>query len=152
MKTIMRTPKISNYIILVFTLSACGSYSNAAFQGYVGEVQPIEELSTIKLGKNVLWLEVNGHRISRPEFSRMIVLPGINEMKWGTYFSVSVLVNSSMKDRRTWTGSINLQPGHTYTINASRTLGIGYTVNSWVEDNSGGKAEMESYIRQIWKD
>jgi hypothetical protein len=124
-------------IILASILSACGSYSNEAFRGYAGEIRPIEELTTIRMDKNVEWLVVDGYKIVRKEFGEIILLPGIYEIEWGTHFLVSILVKSSMRDDRIWSGSIKLQPGHTYTIYAKRTLGIGYTVRSWIEDSSG---------------
>ena len=146
MKTIMGTFKFSIYLILLSILSACAS--NEVFKSYVGEIRPIEELSTIRMDRSVDWLKVGGHIIIHKEFGEIVLLPGIHEIVWGTDFVVSFLVKLSGRDKRTWTGSINLQPGQTYTIYADRTLGIGYIVNSWVEDSSGEEVDMD--IKQIW--
>lgn len=138
MRSIICKFKYSMCIILASILSACSSYSNEAFRGYAGEVRPTEELTTIRMDDNVEWLMVDGYKIVRNQFGGIILLPGIHEIEWGTYFLVSILVKSSMRDDRIWSGKINFQPGQTYTIYADRTLGIGYTVRSWVEDSSGG--------------
>jgi hypothetical protein len=148
MKTIMGTFKFSIYLILLSILSACSPYSNEAFKGYMGEIRSMEELSTIRMDENVQWLKVSGQEIIHKEFGEVILLPGIYEIEWGTYFGVSVLVKSSGNDKRTWTGRINLQPGYTYTIYTDRTLGFGYVVYSWVEDNYGEKVQV--HAKNIW--
>jgi hypothetical protein len=150
MKAITGTFVYSAFIVLAIVLGACSSYSKEAFQGYVGEERSIEELATIRMDENVEWLKVSGHIISHKEFGEMILQPGSYEIEWGTYFGVSVLVKSSGRDKRTWRGSINLRPGYTYTIYADRTLGVGYVVTSWIEDNYGEKVEMNA--KQIWAD
>jgi hypothetical protein len=144
MKTIIGPFKFSMYIILVAILSACSSYLNEAFKGYVGEIQSIEELSTIRMDGSVDWLKVGGHIIIHKEFGEIVLLPGVHEIEWGTSFVVSFLFKSSGSDKRTWTGSITLLPGQTYTIYADRTLGVGYVVYSWVEDRSGEKVEIQA--------
>lgn len=148
MKTIIGSFKFSMYLILVAILSACSPYSNEAFKGYLGEIRSIEELSTIRMDEDVEWLKVSGHIISHKEFSEIILLPGIHEIEWGTYFIVSNWVKSSGKDKRIWTGSVTLQPGQTYTIYTDRTLGVGYDVYSWVEDSSGRRIEIQAKL--IW--
>ena len=100
------------------------------------------------MGKNVEWLKVSGHKIFHKEFGEIILQPGSYEIEWVTHFGVSVLVKSSMRDDRIWSGNINLRPGYTYTIYADRTLGIGYVVYSWVEDSDGERIGVQA--KQIW--
>jgi hypothetical protein len=142
MKTIICNFKYSICIILVSVLSACASYSNETFRGYAGEIRPKEELAIIRMDGNVEWLKVDGYKIDHKEYGEIILLPGTYEIEWVTHFSVSVLVKSSMRDDRIWSGSMNLQPEHTYTIYAKRSLGVGYTVRSWIEDSSGRKMKV----------
>ena len=150
MKINIGTFRFLTFIFLVIVLSACSSYSDKAFKGYAGEVQPSEKLSTIRMAKNIEWLKVSGQKIIHKEFGEIILQPGSYEIEWATHFGVSVLVKSSMRDDRIWSGNINLRPSYTYTIYADRSLGIGYVVYSWVEDNYGEKIGVGA--KQIWVD
>lgn len=148
MKTNIGTFRSSIFIFLLIVLNGCSSYSDKAFKGYEGGIQPSENLSTIRMGKNVEWLKASGHKINHKEFAELVLKPDMYEIEWGTEFNVSVLVKSSGKDKRIWSGIINLRPGYTYTIYADRSVGIGYVVFSWVEDSVGEKIGV--HAKQIW--
>ena len=142
MKKSVAVLKYSICVILVIVISACAAYPKEAFRGYAGDIRPKEELSVMKMDENVVWLMVDGYKIAREEFGEIILLPGIYKIEWGTHFNVSVLVKTSMRDDRIWSGRINLQPGHTYTIFATRSLGFDYSVRSWIEDSAGVRAKI----------
>jgi hypothetical protein len=53
-------------------------------------------------------------------------------------FSDSHLVNSSGFDSTATTETVELEAGHSYTINADRTTGHGYGMYLWVSDDNSG--------------
>jgi len=77
-------------------------------------------------------------KVKRTDYGVIKVYEGKHEIKWGADFIVSVLINSSGFDNASTRENVELEAGHSYSINADRTTGHGYRIYLWVSDDTTG--------------
>lgn len=115
----------------------CGSASQAVYRGYSGPELPDTSLATVELG-TVNWARIDEVRIDRAQFGFVKLLPGHHQIEWSKSFGVSVMVDArGIVERRAQSG-LTLAAGHTFRLQADRTIGPGYRIYMWIEDLTAG--------------
>jgi hypothetical protein len=105
---------------------------------YPGKERPQAELATVKLA-SVYYAQIDGLRVNRADFERVLLLPGEHEIHWGQWFAVSVMVDPDMFSEGGLTTMVELKAGHTYELHADRTTGHGYRKYFWITDAASGE-------------
>ena len=131
-------PRLAFILITFSLLLSCATTSEQAYKLYAGEIRPDAEIVTLKFGKRVHEIIIDDMKVKRTDFGTIKINAGLHEIKWGADFIVSVLVNSSGFDSTATTETVELEAGHSYTINADRTTGHGYGMYLWVSDDNSG--------------
>lgn len=134
-------------IVLVFICSGCGGiqHGTEVYKTYNGpdktpkEVVTILMVSKADIGDYVDWVIIDDKRIKHKKYGSIIITPGSYSIKWERKFKISPMIKASGSEVRSWTTSINLEAGHTYTIHAKRTIGQGYILYSWITDDTQNK-------------
>lgn len=128
-------------IVAIFvSLSACGSlHSQHVYKLYPGPILPDSEVATLKFGSGVHTVEVDGLKVSSADYGTIKLVPGEHRIRWESMFIVSVMVNASGFDSAEADNMANLAAGHTYSIEADRTTGHGYSMYLWIEDAETGE-------------
>lgn len=127
-------------LILLATLLAAGCFGKAGhtYKLYPGPERPPEELATLKFGKRVTSLRVDGMRVEKKDYDRIDLLPGTHSIDWRTSFTVSPMVNPKGRDEIAAMATVELEAGHEYSVNSDRTTGPGYTMRWWLTDTTTG--------------
>ena len=82
---------------------------------------------------------IDSMKVDHSDYGTVVMLPGPHEIRWNTWFGVSVLVEPSGFATRKAGHVVDLKAGHTYILKADRTTGHGYRTYLWIEDTSTGE-------------
>ena len=132
-------------LLLLFLLAStlgllwgCASTDDIVYKLYPGIERPDTEIVTLQLGSASEAI-IDGMKVDRSNYGTVTLLPGPHEIRWNTWFGVSVLVDSSGFATRESEQVVELKAGHTYILKADRTYGRGYRTYLWIEDTSSGE-------------
>lgn len=125
--------------LLLLVSCAQNETSTIAYKSYPGHTIPDSEIATLAFGERVNEFYIDGIEVKRTDYGSVKLEPGLHEIRWKYRFAVSVLVNSTGWDEIEATTSLYLEAGHTYTVNADRTIGKGYRMILWISDEGSGK-------------
>jgi len=128
-------------VLLASTLEllwSCASTDDIVYKLYPGPERPATEIVTLQLG-NASEVIIDGMKVDRSDYDNVTLLPGPHEIRWSTWFGVSVLVDPSGFATRKSDQVVELKAGHTYILKADRTHGQGYRAYLWIEDADSGK-------------
>jgi hypothetical protein len=128
-------------VLLASTLGllwSCASTDDIVYKLYPGPERPDTEIVTLRLG-SASELIIDGMKVDRSDYGSVTLLPGPHEIRWSTWFGVSVLVDPSGFATRESEQVVVLKTGHTYILKADRTHGHGYRTYLWIEDTSSGE-------------
>jgi hypothetical protein len=142
-RRILRLKSVARDVItaaIFFFLSACGAHhSQYVYKLYPGPELTDSDVATLKFGKGVYVVEIDGLKVSSADYGTIKLVPGKHSIRWEAMFLVSVMVNSSGFDSAEADKKVNLSAGHTYTIEADRTTGPGYRMYLWIENTDTGE-------------
>jgi hypothetical protein len=127
-------------VLFLLLLASCvqNKASTHAYKSYSGKALPDSEVATLAFGERVEEFSVDEVKVKRTDYGFVKLKPGVYQISWKYRFAVSALVNSTGWDEIDATTSIELQAGHTYTVNADRTTGHGYRMILWISDETSG--------------
>lgn len=128
-------------VLSLFLLVSCAQNKSTAhsYKSYHGKPLPDSEIAILTFGERVKEFYVDGIRVKHTDYGSIELKPGVHEIRWKYRFAVSALVNSTGWDEIEATTSIYLQAGHSYSVNADRTIGHGYRMILWICDETSGK-------------
>jgi len=137
-------------LLFLFLLVSCAQNgaSAYAYKSYPGDVLPDSEIATLAFGERVDEFFVDEVKVKRTDYGLVKLKPGVHQISWKYLFAISALVNSTGRDEIEATTSIKLQAGHTYTVNADRTIGHGYRMMLWISDETSGKQIFKKEIQK----
>ena len=115
------------------------SHPEEDYKMYPGPVLADPKLATLILDDAVGVILIDGLMFSAREYASVKLLPGEYELKWGAWFVVSVLVDSSGYGEANIATTARLNAGRTYIAKFDRTTGPGYKTFLWLEDFNSGE-------------
>jgi hypothetical protein len=120
-------------------VASCALSSDQVYKLYSGNVRPNSEIATLRFGAQVHEIIIDGMKVNRTDYGLVKIDAGPHEIRWDADFIVSVLVNPSGYDKTETAVTVELEAGHTYTVNADRTTGHGYGMYLWITDDNSGE-------------
>jgi hypothetical protein len=137
----MKTSNVALVIILFIctTLGACATTSDQVYKLYSGPEKDDAELATLQFGSRVHELRIDGMSVRRSDYGSIKIAPGRHKIQFGAEFGVSVMVNPDGFDSVQSTEYVDLEAGHTYSVEFNRSYGHGYQTYLWVQDLESGE-------------
>lgn len=127
------------FLMVLGMITSCALSSDRVYKLYPGNVRPNPEIATLRFGTQVHEIIIDDMKVKRTDYGSVKLDPGLHEIRWGAEFIVSVLVNPSGYDETGTAVNVELEAGHTYTVNAGRTTGHGYHMYLWITDDNSGE-------------
>lgn len=139
-KHTLQHPEIKYYIVIfVFVITSCGLINHHVYKLYPGPVRPDSEVATLQFGTGVFEVIIDGMKINRSDYREIKLQPGEHVMHWEATYMISVYIDADGFDQSSTTNTVQLEPGHTYTLHKDRTTGHGYEMYLWMTDDTTGE-------------
>jgi hypothetical protein len=105
---------------------------------YPGKVLAESEVVKVNL-TDVYYVIIDDFKVARSDYQQVLVLPGEHVIRWGEWFTISVMVDPAMFREGRGEAVVDLIAGHTYELHADRTTGHGYSMFFWIQDAESGE-------------